>query len=336
MIVSGSNIGIANIPASLITTGTFADAMISSLSVDKLINGTTKYFNYKPNNTACANGGILVYSTASNGWICGAAAVGTVTSVSVTAPLGNSGTAAAPVLNITQASGSSAGYLSSTDWNTFNNKQNTNAELTGIASLALTGIVQRTGAGTYAALTVNAPLVATGSALGISNIPAGLITTGTLSTTVLPNTVVLAGGNSLGADVTVGTNDPQGVSLRTNGANRLNIDSAGTVSVTGAVLMRNVASATTTIDFKSGNLQSTTLSCQGFALYNMKDGGSYSFAVKGATAATCAFTAYSDAGTTPLVVHLPTDHGPTIPSTHTLYTFLVMGTDVYISWMPGL
>ena len=336
LLVSGSNIGIANIPASLITSGTFADAMISSLSVDKLINGTSKYLNYKPNNLACVNGEILTYSTAMNGWVCGTAAVGTVTSVTTTTPLVNSGTAVAPVLGINQASGSVSGFLSTSDWNTFNNKQAASAELSGIASLALTGIVQRTAAGTYTALAINAPLAASGSSLSISNIPAGLITTGTLSTTVLPSTVVLAGGNSLGADLSVGTNDTQGVSLRTGGTNRLSIDSAGTVSMTGAVVMRNVANSTATIDFKSGNLQSTTLSCQSFSLNNMKDGGSYSFAVKGSTSATCAFTAYSDAGTTALTVHLPTDHAPTIASTHTLYTFLVMGTDVYVSWMPGL
>jgi hypothetical protein len=121
-----------------------------------------------------------------------------------------------------------SGYLSTSDWNTFNNKQTASAELNGIASLALTGIVQRTAAGTYTALAVNAPLAASGSSLSISNIPAGLITTGTLSTTVLPSTVVLAGGNSLGADLSVGTNDTQGVSLRTGGTNRLSIDSAGT------------------------------------------------------------------------------------------------------------
>ena len=332
----GTSTSCSPLSTSSITSGTFADAMISSLSVDKLINGTNKYLNYKPNNLACANGEILTYSTATNGWVCGTAAVVTVTSVTTTSPLVNSGTAVAPVLGINQASGSVSGYLSTSDWNTFNNKQTASAELNGIASLALTGIVQRTAAGTYTALAVNAPLGVSGSSLSISNIPAGLITTGTLSTTVLPSTVVLAGGNSLGADLSVGTNDTQGVSLRTGGTNRLSIDSAGTVSMAGAVVMRNVANSTATIDFKSGNLQSTTLSCQSFSLNNMKDGGSYSFAVKGSTSATCAFTAYSDAGTTALTVHLPTDHAPTIASTHTLYTFLVMGTDVYVSWMPGL
>ena len=43
--------------------------------------------------------------------------------VSVTAPITNSGTGAAPNIGISQATTSTNGYLSSTDWNTFNNKQ---------------------------------------------------------------------------------------------------------------------------------------------------------------------------------------------------------------------
>ena len=43
--------------------------------------------------------------------------------VSVTAPITNSGTGAAPNISITQATTSTNGYLSSTDWNTFNSKQ---------------------------------------------------------------------------------------------------------------------------------------------------------------------------------------------------------------------
>jgi hypothetical protein len=44
-----------------------------------------------------------------------------VTSVSATAPIASSG-GATPTISISQASGSTNGYLSSTDWTTFNNK----------------------------------------------------------------------------------------------------------------------------------------------------------------------------------------------------------------------
>lgn len=47
---------------------------------------------------------------------------GTVTSVSGTAPIASTG-GATPAISISQATTSTNGYLSSTDWNTFNNKQ---------------------------------------------------------------------------------------------------------------------------------------------------------------------------------------------------------------------
>ena len=317
-------------------SGTFSDASLTSLSVDKLINGSTKYFNYKPNNVACTAGQVLTYSATSPvGWVCGTPSVGAVTSVGVTAPIVNSGSTVAPIIGITQSTSSTSGYLSSTDWNTFNNKLSSNAELSGISAIAMTGIVQRTGTGAYSTLGVASPLIISGGNIGLSNVPASLIT-GTLATGVLPNSVVMASGNSLGSELSIGTNDTQNLTLRTGGVNRVTVDSAGTVSVSKTILMRNIANASSTIDFSSGNLQWTTLSCGAFVLQNMKDGGSYTLAVKGATSATCAFTAYSDGGTTSLIVHMPQDHAATIVSTHTLYTFLVMGTDLYVSWMPGL
>ncbi|WP_374078658.1 beta strand repeat-containing protein [Bdellovibrio bacteriovorus] len=48
-----------------------------------------------------------------------------VTSVAVTSPITNSGTASAPNIGIQQANGSQAGYLSSADWTSFNNKLGT-------------------------------------------------------------------------------------------------------------------------------------------------------------------------------------------------------------------
>lgn len=65
--------------------------------------------------------------------------VGTVTSVTATSPLFSSG-GATPNITIQQASGSQSGFLSSTDWTTFNNKQN-----------ALTNPVTGTGTTNYLA-----------------------------------------------------------------------------------------------------------------------------------------------------------------------------------------
>jgi hypothetical protein len=50
---------------------------------------------------------------------------GTVTSISTTAPITGGTITTSGTIGITQASASGSGYISSTDWNTFNNKQST-------------------------------------------------------------------------------------------------------------------------------------------------------------------------------------------------------------------
>jgi hypothetical protein len=59
---------------------------------------------------------------------------GTVTSVGGTAPIASSG-GATPTISITQSSSSTDGFLSSTDWNTFNNKQATLVSGTNIKTI---------------------------------------------------------------------------------------------------------------------------------------------------------------------------------------------------------
>jgi hypothetical protein len=56
-----------------------------------------------------------------SGWGTGTSLIGPVASVSATAPVQSSG-GANPVISMDQADGSTDGYLSSTDWNTFNDK----------------------------------------------------------------------------------------------------------------------------------------------------------------------------------------------------------------------
>lgn len=64
---------------------------------------------------------------------------GTVTSVTGTAPIASTG-GATPAISISQATTSTNGYLSSTDWNTFNNKQPAGSYLTTVtASTPLSG-----------------------------------------------------------------------------------------------------------------------------------------------------------------------------------------------------
>lgn len=85
---------------------------------------------------------------------------------SATAPL----SITSNVISISQASGSTNGYLSSTDWTTFNNKSNTNGTVTSVS-----------GAGTVSGLTLTGTVTTTGS----------LTLGGTLSLTSLNVTTAL-------------------------------------------------------------------------------------------------------------------------------------------------
>lgn len=60
---------------------------------------------------------------------------GTVTSVTGTAPISSSG-GTTPAISIAQATTSTSGYLSSTDWNTFNNKQPAGSYVTSVTGSA--------------------------------------------------------------------------------------------------------------------------------------------------------------------------------------------------------
>jgi hypothetical protein len=121
----------------------------------------------------------------------------------------------------------------------------------------------------------------------------------------------------------------------TPGTGSGDLKSDGSVSMTASFVGKTNSNASSTIDFATGNLQYTTSDCGAFDLHNMKDGASYTFAVKGTNSATCSFTSYTDAGSTSITMHLPPDHGATTSGKHTIYTFVVIGSDVYASWIPG-
>ena len=72
------------------------------------------------------------------GSITGVTGVGTVTSVSGTAPIASSG-GTTPAISISQATTSTNGYLSSTDWNTFNGKAASGANGDITSMIGLTG-----------------------------------------------------------------------------------------------------------------------------------------------------------------------------------------------------
>ena len=177
------------------------------------------------------------------------------------------------------------------------------------------------GAGTDisgADLTIQAGL-GTGTGTSGSLVFQTATASGTVAGTTTANTPTTRMTITSAGNVGIGSNNP-----------------TSTLVVSGAA--RNAASvlnSTSTIDFATGNLQYTTASCGAYTLYNVKDGGSYTFTVKGTSSTTCSFTAYSDAGTSALTVHMPPGHTATTTNTHTMYGFLVIASDVYVSWTPG-
>jgi hypothetical protein len=114
-------------------------------------------------------------------------------------------------------------------------------------------------------------------------------------------------------NVGIGTNSP-GSRLEVNG------------SATNTTAFNAVAG--TTINFANSNLAYTTASPGAFVIQGMKDGGTYTLAVQGTTSATASF---SSSGFT----FLSANNGATIAGKQTLYTFIVMGTTVYVYMATG-
>jgi hypothetical protein len=103
---------------------------------NKSISGTTNTLT-DIGNASLTNSTITINGTSTS--LGGSISVGTVTSVTGTAPVVSSG-GATPAISMPAATGSVDGYLTSTDWTTFNNKSNTSGTVTSVAATAGTGI----------------------------------------------------------------------------------------------------------------------------------------------------------------------------------------------------
>jgi hypothetical protein len=207
---------------------------------------------------------------------------------------------------------------------------------TGTSSFTANGLVMSGVTGSSALAAVNCAAVGrvlewTGTTWGCS---ADFITSGASASKV--NYVLLSGGLSA-SGVTVaaaGSSATVDLNLNAKGAGSVRVGSNFAVDYeTVSKTFRTIASIPSTgtaIDFAAGNLQYTTSSCGAMTLAGMADGATYVLAVKGTTSALCTFTA-----TNGLNIKMPPDHGPTEPGKSTLYTFMIMGTDAYVSWVTG-
>jgi hypothetical protein len=187
-------------------TGTTNPALVAGTNVT--ITGTW------PNQTINASGG----------------GGGTVTSVSGTAPISSSG-GTTPTISITQATTSTDGYLSSTDWNTFNGKYSTGGALgtpssgtlssctadgtngVGYRNIPQTGSDKTTaytlvtgdvgkyvGVGSSGSIVVPTSTFANGDAISVYN-----NTTGNITITTSAPTAYIAGTNTVKTSITLAT-----------------------------------------------------------------------------------------------------------------------------------
>ena len=148
-------------------------------------------------NNKLVNSAITINGTSTS--LGGSISVGTVTSVTGTSPISSSG-GAAPDISISAAGVSTSGYLSATDWNTFNNKGSV-TNLTGpITSVGnATSIASQTGTGSTFVVDTSPVLVTPN--LGTPS--AGTLTNCTFPTLNQDTTGTAAKTNALNSATTV-------------------------------------------------------------------------------------------------------------------------------------
>ena len=182
-------------------SGTITNAQLANSTISGVALGSNLY------NLTAGTGVTFSTGTTYNGstaiTINATGSGGTVTSVTGTAPIASSG-GTTPAISISQATTSTNGYLSSTDWNTFNNKQPSGTYVTSVTG---TAPVVSSG-GTTPAISMAA---ATASVSGyltstdwttFNNKGSGTVTsvsgTGTVNGITLTGTVTSSGSLTLG------------------------------------------------------------------------------------------------------------------------------------------
>lgn len=168
-----------------------------------------------------------------------------VTSVSGTAPIASSG-GSTPAISISQATTSTNGYLSSTDWNTFNNKTSNTGTVTSVGGtgtvngLTLTGTVTTSGnltlggtlSGTASGLTVGAATTATSA----GNLTGGSISGNyTVGNATSPNTYYLQFGDASGWTYRFMTNAAGTPTVRFSFVDNGNFTAVGSVTASNHI-----------------------------------------------------------------------------------------------------
>ncbi|WP_413289846.1 hypothetical protein [Bdellovibrio sp. HCB337] len=113
------------------------------------------------------------------------------------------------------------------------------------------------------------------------------------------------------------------------------LEVTGNIKASGQIYAASNADTDNTIDFNLGNVQSTSYDCAGgvIRLDNMKSGGSYTLVVTSTTTAKCTFN--DNGGATFADASFAPTNTTRTTTTHTVYTFVKVGSRVYVSWIAG-
>lgn len=148
---------------------------------NKSISGSTNTLTNIAN-ASLTNSAITINGTSTS--LGGSISVGTVTSVTGTSPVVSSG-GATPAISMPAATASVNGYLTSTDWTTFNNKSNTNGTVTSVS-----------GTGTVSGISLSGTVTTTGSLTlgGTLDLSAPPVIGGTTPNTITGTTITATTG----------------------------------------------------------------------------------------------------------------------------------------------
>lgn len=186
------------------------------------------------------------------------AGTGTVTSVTATAPVSSTG-GATPVISMAAASSIANGYLTSTDWATFNAKQPAGSYLTSVAIASANGLAGTSSGGTTPTITLTTSI--TGLLKG----------NGTAISAATAGTDYSAGTSALATGILKSTTATGALSIAVAGDfPTLNQNTTGTAAnVTGTVAIANGGTGATTAASARTNLGATTLGSNLFTITNV-------------------------------------------------------------------
>ena len=230
---SGSGSGLTSIPNSALTNSTISGVALGG-NLFNLTAGTGVSFS--AGTTYNGSTAITITATGSGG---------TVTSVTGTAPVVSSG-GTTPAISMAAATTSVNGYLTSTDWNTFNGKQPAGSYLTAVSVVSANGFAGTSSGGTTPALTLSTSItgILKGNGTAIS-----AATSGTDYAPATSGSSILYGNGAGGfSNVTIGTgvSFAGGTLSATGSGGTVTSVAALTLGTTGTDLSSTVANGTTT------------------------------------------------------------------------------------------